>query len=69
MHGEKYECLVTAIAMLDAASEALEDSQDPDAREDGIELLHIRNRLNSQRIALLGKGPERPWFVSDITKQ
>lgn len=67
MHGEEYECLVTAIALIDAAQEALENSPNPDAQEEAIELHHMRNRLNSQRVATLGNGQERPWHVSDLS--
>ncbi len=64
MMDEEYEALVTAMAMIDGAMKALDDAG---ICEDEIDALHLmRNDINKQRLALLGNGQDRPFYVSDL---
>ena len=57
---EPYENLVAAVALIDAAMEQLE------GHEACADLNDIRNDLNRGRLALLGNGQSRPFYVSDL---
>jgi hypothetical protein len=64
MFNEPYEAYVVAQAHLDSAIDALRGSVDED--EICADLHRIRNVLNEKRLALLGNGKERPFWVSDL---
>lgn len=62
--GEEYETLCAAIMMLDAVAEILVDAGICEDEVDAIN--QMRNDMNSQRLALLGNGQDRPYHVSDL---
>lgn len=64
MFNEPYEAYVAAQSHLDAAIDVLRGSVDED--EVCADLHRIRNALNAERLALLGNGKERPFWVSDL---
>lgn len=57
---EPYEAIVAAQAMLEAASEILR------GHEVSSDLTDISNRLNDERLRLLGNGLQRPFWVSEL---
>ena len=61
---EEYEALCISIAMLDASIEYLESIK---TQDDAVSILHaLRNDLNTDRVACLGNGQDRPYYVSDL---
>lgn len=61
---QDYETLCVVIALLEAAQTALSNSE---LLEDDAEtLLAIQNRMNRHRLALLGNGQEKPYYVSSL---
>jgi hypothetical protein len=60
----EYEGLVAATAMIDAVIQILDDC---DICHDERDALHdMRNDMNKDRVALLGNGAKRPFFVADL---
>ncbi|ARE40888.1 hypothetical protein RGUI_2747 [Rhodovulum sp. P5] len=57
---DPYEALTVAMTLIDAALVALGDHDEAPA------LLDCRNRINSERVALLGNGAARPFSVADM---
>lgn len=61
---DEYEALCAAMIMLDAVHTILDDAG---ICEDECDAIHnMRNDINSQRVAALGNGQDRPWHVSDL---
>ena len=61
---EEYEALVAAICFIDAAIQTLKRFEP--ASTDFTNLHQTRNRLNAQRVKILGNGGSRPFFVSEV---
>lgn len=61
---KEYENLLISIALIDMAIEQLDYIR---TQDDAVSILHeLRNDLNIDRVAALGNGPERPFYVSDL---
>lgn len=68
MNGQ-YEAIVAAISHLDAATSALDDAGfvgDSHAYEISRMVSRLREQLNTTRVALLGNGQARPFYVAEV---